>query len=209
MKRILSLLLVSVLLVGALCSCGGSAETLTGYFTKGDVGYFLTENGAVKVTADGAKVATLTVDGDSYTVDGDSFTAAELTAANFTAPQAAEEYFVIESGKLTGLTDLGKSCTVLFVPKGVTSIAAGAFKGSSVKCLVLGSYTGSLNLDNGCLEGLESLYVDGNVSPDKLTCGKDMLKNAETVSIAVGTSAYDTFKNHYNWGVFADNIAKY
>ena len=47
MKRSLSLLLVSVLLVGALCSCGGSAETLTGYFTKGDVGYFLTENGAV------------------------------------------------------------------------------------------------------------------------------------------------------------------
>ena len=209
MKKLISLLLVGVLLVLALTACGGgSADTLEGYFTKGDNGYFITSKGAVKITASGAEAVSLTVEGDNYTLGTDTVAKGELTAASLAAPADTKQYFVVEGGKLTGLTELGKAQTVLVAPAGIKSIAKGAFKDSSVKHLVIGSFSGTVNLDNGCLEGLEALYIDGNVDPGKLTCGKQLM-DGSTANVVVGASGYDTFKNHYNWGVFADLISKY
>ena len=212
MKKLLFCILTLSLILASLVGCGGAKDNntaLEGYYTKGDEGYFLTSYGAVKVTDGEALCVSYGANGDTVTVDGVDLTASELTKASFTAPADGGDYFVIEGKKLTGLTEAGKAQTLLFLPKGVTSVEAGAFKGSSVKALVIGSFTGSVNLANGSLEGLTALYVDGSVTPNGLTCGKNLLDGASSLQIKVGSAAYDDFKNHYNWGTFSDNIKKY
>ena len=212
MKKLLFGILTLSLILASLVSCGGSKDNntvLEGYFTKGDEGYFLTSYGAVKVTDGEAICVPYSANGETLTVDGVELTASELTKATFTAPADGGDYFVIEGKKLTGLTASGKAQTVLFLPKGVTSVEAGAFKDSSVKALVIGGFTGSVNLANGSPEGLTALYIDGSVTPNSLTCGKNLLDGATSLQIKVGSAAYDDFKNHYNWGTFSDNIKKY
>lgn len=217
MKKLISLLLLTVICVFALVSCGGGGNnetTLTGYYTKGDNGYFFTPDGAVAVGADGAKSVTYTVADGSYTVDGVTFTEADLTAASFAAPTAAEEYFTYteKSGKkfISGLTDLGKSKTVLFAPADAAGIEAGALNGGAAKAFVIGTTT-AFNIGNGAFKGTSSLnvYIDGGCTTTMVTCGKDMLTDTTGVTFYIGSAAYGNFKEDYTWANFSSNIKKY
>ena len=202
MKKIISLILILACMLLVCCvlvSCNEENDSSYGIVADGDKTYFIAEGGAILIE-----------NGKAASVATPSLSTAPKSE-KFKSVASAEEYFVISSGKITGLTERGKSCAVLMVPSDVSGIAAGAFNGSTLKSLVIaGRPDGKpLNLANGAFAGTNGLNVFISEIPDNVTVGKQLLDNTTGVKFFISADEYSTYKTHYYWGNFSNNLSKY
>ena len=205
MKEISSLILaVSMLAAFAvtLASCGKDGGVSAGIYEDGGKTYFVVEGGAI------------VIDGDTAAPTAAPELSGDPKSEKLSAPAKLDkEYFTYETkngGKyITGLTDDGKSASVLAVPGDVAGIAKGAFSGGSLKSLVIASRaSGAVNLDNGAFEGTSGLSVYIACTTDGVTAGKQLLDGASGIKLIITADEYSNFKSHYLFGTFSDNMSK-
>lgn len=216
MKRFFVLLLALSLALTALVSCGGSGDSApVGYYktAEGDC-YFFADGGAVHVT-DKATATTYTYERGNITVDGKTFAVSDLTAMTYTAPLAAKEYFTYETlgnGRaISGLTELGKAQTVLFVPKDVQAVKRGAFSGATgLRAVVIGEGVGgALQLLDGAFSGTTGLHVYIACGTTNVSAGENLASDTASLSLYILSSQYENFKNDYTWSKLSSLMKKY
>ena len=213
MKRTLALLLTLALSLLLFASCGGAEASLVGYYEADGVGYFFAEGGVVVVENGKASSHSFTVNGDTYSLGYKEVNKSALTAASFSAPEAAEEYYTYTTkgaGKyISGLTEAGKAAPILFAPKGVAGLEQGALNGASAKAFVIGKGTAAFNVANKALANCSiNLYIDGSCATTDVTCGAGLLEGSNA-NIYIGTAAYANFKDDYTWGNHSAAMKKF
>ena len=201
MKRIISLVLVLVMLL-ALASCGKMAGNAEGIYTDGGKTYFIANGGAILI------------DGGKATVTTAPETSGDLKSEKLTAPTSLDkEYFTYTTkngGKyISGLTDDGKAAGVLIIPADAAGIEKGALKGGSLKSIIIASRaSGALNVANGAFDGTSGLSVYIACTTDQVTSGDGMLDGATGIKLVITADEYTNFKSHYLYGKFSESMSK-
>jgi len=208
MKKIISLTLLVVLCL-SLVACGGKkADSVSGIYTDGEQTFILYDADGGKAFCfresdyEGGKysapsIADYTVDGDSITVGGKGYKLSELTKLN----------------SVECPTEIGNSFgegVAHFLSPASNDLLEGALRDTSTKALLI--TTGDeVILHNGCFKnqgGLAVIIAPG-VDPNKLSVGKDLLKDTEGVTFFIPKELISTFRSHYNWSSFKDNMVAY
>ncbi len=208
MKKLISTLLVFAALLSlclALVSCDKDGGSTAGLVTDGDKTYFVAEGGAVLIE-----------NGKATPVSAPS-TDSEFKSEVFSAPTSLDKAYFTTATKnggtyITGLTDAGKSASVLIVPNNIAGIAQGAFNGSSLKSLIIATRSsGSLTIDNGAFSGTDGLNVYIACSTEGLFAGEMLADGANNLKLNICAGEYTNFKSHYLFGAepIGDLLAKF
>ena len=208
MKRIISITLLLALCL-SLVACGGKkSDPVTGVYTSGEYTFVLydaNEGLGLAFNSDEYEegkyntpsLVNYTVDGDSITVGGESYALSALTKSSAVAFPENINVSVDES-------------VAYIVPPATVSIPAGRFEETSVKAILI--TTGDeLTLDNGSLkskDGIDVVIAPG-VDPNKISVAKNLLEGTEGVTFYIPKESLSTFKSHYNWSQFKDNMIGY
>lgn len=214
MKKVISLVLIAILSLSLAVSCGKKSEDgMSGVYKADSTVYAFIDGGVVAYNAIGARFCTYTVEGDSLTIGGDTVAKSALTASSLEfSGGSGSEYFVTSvvggAKTVTALTEAGKAQTALVIPHEIDDIAEGVFEGSSVKAIVIPEGS-ALNLSNGSLKngGGISVLISGSIAPGTdLTCGNSLLDGTSGVTFYIEKGALSSYKSHYAWGLFKDNM---
>ncbi|MBE6635030.1 MAG: hypothetical protein E7617_02350 [Ruminococcaceae bacterium] len=211
MKKIISIMLTLALVLSlafTITSCdftgGGSSdggqtggnnnEVKLGVLTVDGKTYFKTNDGAV-VIEDGAATAATAPEG-AYESKG--FDAPATTDVEFTYTESA--------GKIT-ITGLKADTDLVIIPETIGGKQVAVIESlKGAKTVILAKTDSAITVNNGAFEGVSAVYLA--TTPDLLLVGSALLDNNSTVKLYATADQYANFKNHYNWGTFADKISK-